>query len=307
MAEVAERVEKKIDWDAAVLSAKERLKKGRKLRENAACSFVGAKAGAVILEAGSVCHHFLHGKYAKFIVSSLQTGEDYNDGCGRILSREVETWFIDYLLNRSPYAATFISKDAVSALEENLVVSSGDHPGNLVGGAIVSLRRLWEHVQVARVAYDLSQLGVNEDLAFLLGHCIQAPSEIEDNTSVQWSANLNWHTSIDVGFMDFKSVKDFLAHTPEALAEDNYAETGCYTGYSAMFGNRHAGGIAGYVRGHFPYEGCKAKVTASVNPFTASLPQKPVAGAGKNIPYSSAITTMAEWANTHLMEKIQNA
>lgn len=303
MAEVAERVKLEINWDAKTIEAVKQLKDQRSLMQNSACSYV-LKGGDIYVDSGSVCHSFLHGKKAKVLVNSLQTGEHYGENPGRILPKETELWFVDYILNRSPYAKTFITKDAEEALEEGITVSSGDHPGNLVGGAVVALRRLWEHVYVAQAAFDLAKAGVNEDLAFLLGHCIQSPSKIADDTSVSWSACLNWHTSIDPGVMGFKAMKAFLDHEPTGLHKTNYVDSGSYNGYSNMFGVE--GGYSGYVSQQFPYNLCKdqPKVSAT-NPFAASLPKK--AGAARSAPYAKAIEVMAEWANTHLMEKIQNA
>lgn len=305
MAEVAERVEVKINWDAKVAEAVAMLVDGRDITDNAACSYV-SKGGVLDANYGCVCHAFLAGRRAKFLINSLQTGEGYGSNPGRILPKETELWFVDYILNRSPYAKTFISKDAVKALEEGITISSGDHPGNLVGGAVVALRRLWEHIYVAQVAYDLTKAGVNEDLAFLLGHCIQSPSEIKDDTNVSWSACLNWHTSIDPGVMGFKQMKAFLDHAPVDLHKANYVDNGDYRGYSNMFGVSRDGSYHSYVTNNFPYNLCKdqPKVTSN-NPFAASLPKK--AGPARSAPYAKAIEVMATWANTHLMEKIQNA
>lgn len=282
-------------------------------RENSACSFVGPKGG-IDTVSGSVCHSFMHGHSSKFVINSLQTGEAYGENPGRILPKETELWFVEYILNRSPYADTFITKDPVRALERGFTISSGDHPGNLVGAGVVALRRLWEHVYVAQSAYDLHKAGVPEDLAFLIGHAIQVESKIKPDSVTSWSNNLNWHTSVDIGLMSFKFVKNFFEHklvTPN----DHYVNGGRYNGYSNMYGYSYEGNLSSYITGNFPYhlyKGDKAPVAVvGTNPFIAAKKAlekaEPKVRNEHTAPYAKAIEVMAEWAKTHLMEKINRA
>lgn len=296
-----------IDLEAKLEEAKSRLIKEAYWSENASGAFVYAN-GEICVKPGTVCHAFLsRGPDIVYIVTGLQDGEGYGENPGRILAHEVEVWYLDYILNRSPYADTFITKDAEKALEERLVVSNTEHADSLTGGAIVALRRLWEHVYVARAAYDLVQAGLNEDLAFLLGHCIQAPSNIKPDTTVSWSACLNWHTSIDPNAMGFEAVKKFVDKNFKVTGA-SYYETGRYRGYSYMYGGNYNQSLHAYVKQQFPYELCKETVTAksSNNPFLAAKKVGPVGG-GKTAPYAKAIEVMAEWAKTHLTEKINAA
>lgn len=299
-----------INWEAKIAQAKAEFLKKVDWSQNAACAFVGPKGGVTsdgYATSGSVCHSFLDRAPVKFLINGLQEGSSYGDNPGRILAPEVELWFVDYILNRSPYAETFVTKDAETALKERITVSSGDHPGNLVGAGVVALRRLWEHVYVARAAYDLVQKGVNEDLAFLVAHAIQSPSDINDDTTVSWTANLNWHTSIDIGVMSFKACKNFMERK---LTDPNelYSEAGRYRGYSAMYNGGKGASLSSYILTKFPTAKLhdKGPKKASTNPFTAAKPQVAV-GHGKTAPYHKAISVMAEWCNTHLMEKINNA
>lgn len=292
-----------IDYGPIIEEAKAQHSAKKPWSNNASGTFITID-GEISRTEHSVCHHYLANQYAKYVVNGLQDGHAYGDNPGRILPKEVELWFVDYILNRSPYAITFVEKDAVKALETRLTVSSGDHPGNLVAGGVVALRRLWEHVYVARAAYDLVQLGVNEDLAFILGHTIQSPSKIDEHTKVSWTANLSWHTSVDPGIMDFKAIKNFLGHKV-AHPGASYVSSGIYRGYSNMFGT--GGGLTGYIHKNFPvhlYNG-QAKAIDN-NPFAAAKLPEPK-GNAKTAPYPKAIEVMAEWAKTHLMEKINAA
>lgn len=301
---VALQKQQPLDYNLLIEEAKQKLLKSVRWGGNASGAFV-QDDGCIHINAGTGCHSFLtQNSGVMYIITGLQEGSDYGDNPGRVLDKEVEVWFLDYILNRSPYADTFVTKDAEEALEERLVVSSTDHEGCLVGGAIVALRRLWEHVYVAHSAYDLVQAGVNEDLAFILGHCIQAPSEIESNTIVSWTADLNWHTSIDPSYMGFGAVKNFMQH--KVLTKNGtYFNTGRYRGYSAMYGSGNPS-IFDYIHAKFPCHLYKDnKKVQGNNPFAASKPK--AIGLGKTAPYSKAIEVMAEWAKTELMEKINNA
>lgn len=294
---------KVLDWDNLIAQAKEMLKKSLKVKDNAAAAFID-EDGEIQVTGGYVCHAFLNYHHAKIIVNSLQEGSGYGDNPGRILAPEVEHWFVDYMLNRSIYSDAFITKDATQALAEGVVLIDGEKPGNLVGGAAVGLRRLWEHVYVARAAYDLVQQGVNEDLAFAIGHTIQAPSNIKDHTNVSWSANLNWHTSLNPGSLGWKGLANLLAH--KFKPTEKYVSTGNYRYYSDMF-SAGDGDLTAIIRRDFPYNECKGESKGpNLNPFGAAIKAEQKA-MGNSVPYNRAIAVMAKWANTYLMEKIKNA
>lgn len=293
-----------IDFDKLIEETKKHFLEVVIWRHNASGAFIGSR-GDVKIEKGSVCHHFLAGKRAKFIISSLQDGHAYGDNIGRILPKEVELWYLDYILNRSPYSDTFITKDAEKALEERLVVSSGDHPGNLVGGAIVSLRLLWEHTYAAQSAYDLVKSGVDEDIAFLIGHTIQVERRITPGSITRWTSTLNWHTSIDPNLMGIQEIKNFKARKLVS-PNDTYSKCGVYTGYCAMYGIDY-NSLHNLILTHFEMDSVDYLVKSS-NPFTAAvkIQDKDFVG-GVSAPYKMAIRSMANWANTFLAEKLKNA
>jgi hypothetical protein len=300
---LAERVEVAIDWVALIEEAKKQHVESVHWCYNASGTFI-TPTGHIGGTEESVCHHYMR-KKARFVINGLQDGTSFGKNPGRILPKEVELWFVDYILNRSAYEAVFVEKDAAKALETRLTVVSGAHPGNLVGAACVALRRLWECVYVVRAAYDLVQAGVPEDLAFIIGHTIQAPSNIEHDTQVSWTANLNWHTSIDASYMGFKELKNWMKHkvlTPNG----NYVTSGKYDGYSAMYGIGGVG-LVRIIRQHFPVHLYKDQPKAvSTNPFAAA--KKPVDDyEDVTTNYAKAIEVMAEWAKTYLMENINAA
>lgn len=258
----------------------------------------------------NVCHNHMNNHGFKYVINGINhTGVGYNASNGRYLPAEVELWFVDYIINRSPYSETFISKDAVKCLADKVTLSSGDHPSNLMVAGLVALRRLWEYSMVARAAYDLAQAGVNEDLAFVLGHLISVESKVADDSEAGWTYCHSGHCSIDPSIMNFKVMKNFLAHKPQNLNPRWSEGKGRYDGYDRMYGEQYDKSISGYVLDNFPYHLYKDKappVVTNTNPFIAAK-AKPAAGKRETAPYRKAIEVMAEWAKTHLMEKINDA
>lgn len=256
---------------------------------------------------GNVCHNHMNNNGFKYVINGIgHTGKEYSAGNGRYLSPEVELWFVDYIINRSPYSETFISKDAAKCLEGQVTLSSGDHPSNLMVAGLVALRRLWEYSMVARAAYDLSQAGVDEDLAFVLGHLISVETEVDNASSTSWSGGHNGHCSINPHQMGFKVIKAFMEHKPTKL-NGLWSEGNRYEGYDDMYGHDRSG-IPSYVVANFPYHLYKGQApVASTNPFLAAKAAQAGKDKYKCAPYSKAIEVMAEWAKTHLMEKINNA
>lgn len=249
-----------------------------------------------------VCHAGLDDLVgSKRVVNVLMNGEGY--ATGRVLDKEVELWFVDYILNRSPYAEGFITKDAKQALEQRYTISTGDVPSNLMAAGMVALRRLWEYPYVAKAAYDLAKAGVNEDLAFLLGHLIASNNNPGPDSSASWTGFAAGHCSINPSKMDWLAVKNFLAHKV-VNANGLFSKGAGYHGYDLMYTkqNIYDGSYYNYVHAEFPYDRCKGKAIVDLNPFRKAVP------VGINqVPYAKAIEVMAEWANTTLMEKINNA
>jgi len=100
------------------------------------------------------------------IVSALMHGED-----GRYLQNtEVGLRFLDWLLNRSPYACTFISKNSKEVVDSGFVLCDPDTNRDLMVGGLVACRVMWEYTSACEGWYELVSRGCNENLAFLVSH-----------------------------------------------------------------------------------------------------------------------------------------
>lgn len=209
------------------------------------------------------------------------------------LDEEEAYHFLDWLLNRSPYSSTFITKSADEALYYKAIISSSDHPSNLMAAGLVASRRLWEYPHIARVMVDLSKAGVNEDLAFYLGHIFRGNfSRTGDNND--WGGCSNAHCSIDPNIMGKEQLFNFLSHEPANLNEW-FSKSNHYYGYDAMYGRGK--GYGDTIHKSFPYKGA-AKAAVNVNPF-------PVAAIGgvekdKSSAYQDLIDRMVDYQHTIL-------
>ncbi len=197
--------------------------------------------------------------------------------------------FLDWLLNRSPYASTFITKSAHEALHHKATISTAYAPSNLMAAGMVASRRLWEYPVIARVFCDLVKAGVNENLSYYLAHIASTRFKCDGN--IDWSNSNRGHCSIDTYSMGREEVKNFIENKPVKLNKD-YAESCNYQGYDCMFGS--CGGAARrlnqWVHKNFPYSG---QVKAGgANPFA-----KAMAGASQ-CKYEDGIRIMAEWQPT---------
>lgn len=210
-----------------------------------------------------------------------------------VLYEEEAHYFLDWLLNRSPYSSTFIIKSAEEALYYKAIVSSSDHPSNLMAAGLVASRRLWEYPHIARVMVDLAKVGVNEDLAFYLSHIFRGSFD-RSGSNNDWGGCSSAHCSIDPGIMGKEELFNFLSHQPTNLNE-LFSKKNNYYGYDAMYGVG-----AGYnttINKKFPYKGA-AKAAVNVNPF----PIAAIGGVekGKSSSYQDLIKHMADYQHVIL-------
>jgi hypothetical protein len=249
--------------DAAKTDMLKHLNEGMRQWKNTACIAIVFE-GNHHISPNQACHAGLHNNYdgnhergALAVVSGLMKPSEKE-----MLDEDEAILFLDWLLNRSPYSETFITKSPYEALLTKTIVSSAHHPSNLMAAGLVASRRLWEYVNVARVFCDLAKVGVNEDLAFYLGHIFSGTFNREGNVS--YGACTAGHCSINPGVMGDEELKNFLEHKPVKLNK-TYHEYFRYTGYDSMYGNS-TNTVRKWIHDNFPYKGPVA-ADKKVNPF----------------------------------------
>ena len=207
-----------------------------------------------ILSTNQACHYGLRDMKAGSIavVSGLMKPIE-------VMDEDEALVFLDWLLNRSPYSSTFITKSAHEALHYKMIISSSHTPSNLMAAGLVASRRLWEYVTVARVFVDLVKAGVNEDLAFYLGHLARVSFDRTGNCD--WGGNKDGHCSLNSGAFGKEAMVNWLNHKPMRL-NSNYSALTNYHGYAGMYGSDR--GLDNWIHKNFPYKKGGAKAT---NPF----------------------------------------
>lgn len=174
--------------------------------------------------------------------------------------------YLDWLCNRSPWSSAFVSKGAKHAYKQRTVILSTTVAGNLMGGAGVAVRRLWEYCKILRVWLELTARGVPETLAYYLASsCVGTY-----NGNVSWNGNEEGHHNLCVQVMGRACVKAFIEHKPVSV-QPSYAESRNYAGYSTMWGNG-GGKFNTWIDQNFPTKPINGavveeKVKEKVNPF----------------------------------------
>lgn len=141
--------------------------------------------------------------------------------------------YMHWLLVDSPYAETFISKSAHQALLDKYTISDSMAPANLMVGGMVAVRRLWEFPIIARIFCDLTNRGVNKNLAYVLGHTVAGSFEREG--SYDFSTLRGAHTSIG-GAIAARAAGNFIKGVVITKSKP-YKESTYYYGYSTQFGD----------------------------------------------------------------------
>lgn len=94
--------------------------------------------------------------------------------------------FADWFINKSPYSVCISTNSPKNAIEHGIILDA-NYPSNLVVGAIISWRRLWEYTSAVSSWEVLVDAGMNPSAAFILSHKVLA------DRSGLGDTNLNGH------------------------------------------------------------------------------------------------------------------
>lgn len=147
------------------------------------------------------------GKPGCIVINNIQ--RRHREDTPRRIGTESCHMYLDWLLNRSPYADSFISKDADECFQENLVVSTCDVQSQILLGGMIALRGMWEASpgnEAPILFKDMVEAGVHEDFAFILGHCFF--KDLSKNLN-----NYGGHQAIAPRFMEVNHAVNFMKHT----------------------------------------------------------------------------------------------
>jgi hypothetical protein len=134
--------------------------------------------------------------------------------CRGCEEKEYARDFIDWLVNRSPYESVFISKNVDEIVADKCTTVEAKSPSNLMVGALIAARGLWEYTHIGRGWYELYKRGVNENLAFLLAH----KANFSTDGNVSFCNNGGGHKSININ-SGVQGLRRFILNEPALLNE----------------------------------------------------------------------------------------
>lgn len=186
---------------------------------------------------------------------------DYLQGqCLRISTESCRKKYLNWLLNDSPFAESFITKDSEEVLKEGLAISTCNVDGRLLVGGMTALRGVWETNNGNFCMYNFERLldaGVHPDFAFILGHCINSGDGIT-------AGGYGGHTAIAAAYISVGEVANFLRH--KYTARDPFYKDRRYAGINTMWRDYNEEGGLGKVFINWLRAECK-KLAKSDSPI----------------------------------------
>lgn len=183
---------------------------------------------------GGACHATVLG-YGRYTPTAAIISRIRRDGADNCKQSENSVRFYDWLFNRSPFASVFMYKVAQARFDEGWCVVSANHPANLVQGALITSRNSWEFPQNVDRWAKLVDLGVDENLAYLMVHFL---SDM-DKTTISLTRRSHQHVALGLG-LSHKGAKAYVTCQPLNLHK-KYSEGGEATGVFSLFESGEAG------------------------------------------------------------------
>lgn len=202
-------------------------KKWKETGRNAYFGFIHKDGSHSRLEGGA-CHATVlqYGQYhsTAAIISRIRRckTDSYNQSKNSVR-------FYDWLFNRSPFSSVFMYKGAQARFDEGWCVVSANHPANLVQGALITSRNSWEFPQNVDRWAKLVDLGVDENLSYLMVHFLSDTNK----TTVSLTRRSHQHVAVGKGLTN-KGAKAYVTCQPGAL-NDTYSNGTSGQGVFALF------------------------------------------------------------------------
>tara|TARA_Y100001973_G_scaffold106774_1_gene187454 strand:+ start:1987 stop:3063 length:1077 start_codon:yes stop_codon:yes gene_type:complete len=155
-----------------------------------------------------------------------------NRGREKDCDEEVAINYYDWLINRSPYADVFVTKDAREAYtKDKYVVCTASVPANMLQAALVATRQPWEYNNVCYVQKMMEERGVDGNTAHLIGCLLGRDTS---GTMLTPSVQGGGHFHLDMHGMGKGGCRAFVENRPAHLTPA-YDEGGGAHGVHRMF------------------------------------------------------------------------
>lgn len=184
-------------------------------------------------------------------------------------SEEDRIAYLSWLMNESPFAESFISKDAKECLDEGLIINTCDVDGRILVGGMTAMRGMWEGGNTCNLGVrhfrKLIEAGCEPHIAFILGHFVNGGMTF--NTYGAYGS----HCSIEPSTTTVGYVKNFLAHKKESERDPFYKNSN-YRGIHTLWNSSELRKSFGTYFSKL-YKKCNKKqeeVAGEINPFDTS-------------------------------------
>lgn len=200
--------------------------------------------------------------------------------------------YLQWLLNESPFAFTFVSKDVDQVLKDKYIIHDAHTPANLMAAGCVTVRHLWENEHIIANFVALVKRGVNKNLAFLLAHIGFASGK-------SWDLNhyRTQHTCVTPCRMDSGAVLNFMRGN--VVSEKHlYSDGVGYLGITAAWGaeSRHSNLRDDVIQWFESYDRGGTTEYVNYNPFVQWDHYKPKSDSKYHFPTGGAYDHLAELA-----------
>lgn len=257
-------------------------------RENAALCFIAEEG--IIASSNQACYAGLgrHPDELKWEETGIAIGSKLFFG-GQAWAKskykpteEEQIMYMDWVMNRSPYAPIFLLHDAKEAFDNGVVFADVNAPANLMFFGLNATRYTHEFTNIVHLFCDMVKAGVNEHLAFLCGHCISFDGF---KNTIGFMALNSGHACLEGGISE-TVFKSFINNNPKYLAT-SYKKNSNYYGCMKIFGGEEYSGSTWLIKRLTDIsKKCGGYSDNNTNPFGQT--------AHKSVSYNEFIKVLAE-------------
>jgi len=144
---------------------------------------------------------------------------------------EMRIAYMDFIMNCKAYEGVIVNRNAKYCFHQGYVVANTDVPSNQLASCLFSLRMGNERPEMIKVWWELVQIGVDKDIAYIFAHSINI---LEGDVFFKGYVESH-HIGINTGKMGVGGVYNFIDGVLEGANEDFYEATD-YNSVNALFG-----------------------------------------------------------------------
>lgn len=213
-------------------------------REDSCASYVIVGDNGVIIDRSfsAACHASLsRSKGGKWVISGLKSLKKCNSNGGVLTQKEYDD-HINWLVNDSPFAKAFAVK-SLEWIKANGFILTGDISAQLLCGACIATRQLWEYPQFVKAWYGLAEQGIPMNLAYVFGSYA-----VTNGKDWGWGAGNTGHTVFNLSIMGDEQLVNFNDGKAVKQNKEPYTEKGNYYGVNELWGTDTQSSVFGKLK-----------------------------------------------------------